>query len=260
MVIFLAAAPAGAEANDSQEQKREAQAENRVLSQSLLKTHAPMVVTVKFVVSQEFMGQKNESESEVVGALVTDDGLVVVANSSLDPFGGDEPIIMGGPPGMDMPMPKSKAGDFRIIVGDDLAESEAQLVARDSDLDLAWLKIMNSNRQEFPHLDLDNSIPLQVGDSYHSIMRLPERFDRAAIIQGGSVIGEVVSPRLLHVAAGGTGPVFSDDGKLAGFLVRQPTEEGSPSIRSEASEGVRFIISADQLAQATKQAIKVQAN
>ena len=253
IAAILAAAPAAAESNSYKEFSRRARAEKRESIQALLKTHAPAIVTVKVVVTNEFRGQTSESEREVVGALVSDDGLVVVADSSLDPMGGMVPMVMGGPPGMQMPEPKTRTSDYRIIVGSSTTENEALLVARDSDLDLAWFRITTADEQRFPYLSLDNSATLQVGDSYETIGRLGERFDRAAVIQAGIVIGSVRSPRTLLVAAGGSGPAFSENGQLAGFVVRQPDKDGGGSTLSQTAMLASFILPVDQLAKATTQ-------
>jgi S1-C subfamily serine protease len=165
--------------------KQQARAEKEKQVESLFERIAPAIVTVRFVVTQEFMGQKSESESEVSGALVGEDGLVVVANSSLDPMGGMETMVLGGPPGMDLPAPKNKTSRYRILLADGSTESEAQLVARDSELDLAWFQIENTTGGSFPHLDFENSGTLEVGDSFDAVIRLPERFQRAAILQRG---------------------------------------------------------------------------
>jgi hypothetical protein len=59
------------------------------------------------------------------------------------------------------------------------------------------------------------------------------------------------------VAAGGTGPVFNEDGKLAGFIVRQADEDGQGGVKSDSEIHASFILSAEDLARATAMAQKV---
>ena len=50
-----------------------------------------------------------------------------------------------------------------------------------------------------------------------------------------------------------SGPAFSEDGKLVGFVVRQPDKDGGGSAFSQSAMLASFILPVDQLAKATMQ-------
>jgi hypothetical protein len=252
LAICLVAAPAIAADGDYQDFKKKHEAGRRRCIQQLFDKHAPAVVTLKFVATQEFFGQESKSQVEAVGILVSTDGLVVVANSSLNPFGSIP--IMGGPPGMDMPKPKHKNSDYRIIIGDETEEFEAHLVARDSERDLAWFRMTDAKGRSFPYVRLGDSTELQVGDAYYTISRMADRFNRAPVLSGGNVGGRITSPRTLLVATGGSGAVFTENGKFTGLLIRQPDEDGAGGSMGQMPS--QFILPAKELAKATQQVRK----
>ena len=202
------------------------------------------------------MRKTSHMPTAVPATLLIADGLIVIANSSLDPMGGMPFEVMGGPPGMEMPKPKHKTGDYRIIIGDEVEENEARLVARDSELDLAWFRVTDAKGRTFPYLHIGDSTELQVGDAYFTIGRMPERFNRVPVVLDGGVNGRITAPRTLLVATGGAGPVFAEDGKFAGFLIRQPDEDGDDAAGSLSQMTTQFILPAEELAKATQQARK----
>lgn len=256
LAALSVAAPSVAADGDYLAFKKKQQAERRDRWQQLNERFAPTIVSLKFVATTEMFGHESKSQKEVSGVLVSPDGLVVVANSSLDPMGGMKFQVMGGMPGMEMPEPKNETGDYRIIVGDETEENEARLVARDSELDLAWFRMTKAKGRTFPYLQLGDSTRLQVGDDYQTIGRMQERFQRAPVVQGGSVNGKITTPRTLLVAMGGSGPVFTEDGRLAGFLIQQPDEDGDDAAGPAIQMAIQFILPAEELAKATEQVRK----
>ncbi len=240
--------------------KKRQKIERRERIQHLTEKFAPTIVTLKFVATTKMFGHETKSQKEVPGVLVSADGLVVIADSSLDPMGGARFQVMGGMPGMEMPEPKNETGDYRIIVGDETEENEARLVARDSERDLAWFRMTKVKGRSFPYLHLGDSAELQVGDAFHTMTRLQERFHRAPIVHGGTVSGRITTPRDLLVAMGGSGPVFTEDGRLAGFLIRQPDEDGDDDHGDMIQMATQFILPAEALAKATGQVRKKSSN
>ena len=256
LAALIVVAPTLAGDGDYQAIKKQRQAERRERIQQLEEKVAPTIVTLKFVATTEMFGQESKSQKEVRGVLVGADGLVVIANSSLDPMGGVEFKVMGGMPGMEMPKPKHETGDYRIIIGDETEENEARLVARDSELDLAWFRMTNAKGRTLPYLHLGDSTKLHVGDTYYTIGRMAERFNRAPVVWDGGVNGRITAPRTLLVATGGSGPVFAEDGVLAGFLIQQPDEDGDDAAGPMVQMPIQFILPAEELAKATEQARK----
>jgi len=157
---------------------------------------------------------------------------------------------------MEISKPTHKTSDYRVVIGNETTEYEARLVARDSELDLVWFRITGANGRTFPFLDLTNPTELQIGDTYYTILRLPERFDRGPFVQSGVVGGGVNVPRTMLVANGDAGPVFAENGKLAGFFIQQTDKDGDGGGAPTARMAIRFILPTAELAKATEQVNK----
>ncbi len=206
---------------------------------------------------------------ESLAVMVSPDGLVLAANSRLQGMmtmamgmaGGMMGGMMGG-----MPKPQSDTEDLKIIIGDDDSEKyEAKLIARDSDLDLAWVQITDTKGQAFKYVDFHDFMELEVGDSFFSISRMGERFDRVPVVSSSSIAAAVQNPRPLLVGAGVTawgGPVFGAGGKVAGFVITQPPEpgeQGAISLESMMNMG-GFILPAKKIVKAMEQALEIAKN
>ncbi len=263
VVVVLTCAVA-ARADDFEKYQERARAEKKKTIRMLTDRHAPSVVTVEFVAKESFMGQERKNEMEAPAVMVSPDGLVLTANSRLQGMmtmamnmaGGFMGGMMGGM------KPQSDTEDIKVIIGEDSEEFEAKLVARDSDLDLAWVQIVDTKGKTFHYVDFNDSAGLEVGDTYYTMTRMGERFDRVPMVNSSSIVAVVESPRPLLVGAATTawgGPVFSSDGKVAGFLITQPPEEGEEgpmSLESLTTMG-GFILPAKKVVKAMEQAREI---
>ena len=265
-IAVVLAGGRSARADDFEKFQERARQQKKDLISKLMDQHAACIVTVEFIAKESFMGQERKSEMESLAVMVSPDGLVLAANSRLQGLmsmgmrmaGG----MMGGMMGS-MPPPQSDTEDLKIIIGDDDSEKyEAKLIARDSDLDLAWVQITDTKGQTFKYVDFQDSVQLEVGDSYYTISRMGERFDRVPLVSSSSIAAVVQNPRPLLVGSGMTpwgGPVFGPDGKVAGFVVTQPPEhgeEGAMSLESMMNMG-GFILPAKKIVKAMEQAREI---
>ncbi len=265
-IAVVLAGGRSAGADDFEKFQERARQQKKELISKLTDQHAPCIVTVEFISKESFMGQERKNEMEATAVMVSPDGLVLAANSRLQgmmsmamSMGG---AALGGMMG-GMPTPQSDTEDLKIIIGDDDSEKyEAKLIARDSDLDLAWVQITDTKGQTFKYVDFQNSVLLEVGDSYYTISRMGERFDRVPLVSSASIAAVVQNPRPLLVGSGTMswgGPVFSADGKVAGFVVTQPPEpgeEGAMSLESMMSM-TGFILPAKKIVKAMEQAREI---
>ena len=124
------------------------------------------------------------------------------------------------------------------------------------------MQITDTKGQSFKYVDFQDSAQLEVGDSYFVISRMGERFDRVPLVSSSSIAAVVQNPRPLLVSSGATtwgGPVFSADGKVAGFVITQPPEageEGAMSLESIANM-TGFILPAKKIVKAMEQAQEI---
>ena len=260
-IAVVLAGGRSARADDFEKFQERARQQKKDLISKLMDQHALCIVTVEFIAKESFMGQERKNEMESLAVMVSPDGLVLAANSRLKGFGALAMRMRGGSP--DGMLPQSDTEDIKIIIGDDDSEKyEAKLVARDSDLDLAWVQISDTKGQTFKYVDFQDSVQLEVGDSYYTISRMGERFDRIPLVSSSSIAAVVQNPRPLLVGSGTMawgGPVFSADGKVAGFMVTQPPEpgeEGAMSLESMMNVG-GFILPAKKIVKAMEQAQEI---
>ncbi|MBM4108503.1 MAG: trypsin-like peptidase domain-containing protein [Phycisphaerae bacterium] len=217
----------------------------------LIRTHAPALVTLKFVLEAPAEFGAGEQEMEASGVMVEKDGLVLAANSQ---FGGMI-AMMGGP------TPAIK--NIRVLIGDDTKGVEATLTARDRELDLAWIRIATPDEAGYAHLDLEASADAGVGDRIHMVSRMGKFFDRAPLVTEAAVGGVTAKPRRLLVPNGfllqfGM-PVFGESGRLVGITVIQsPSEEdqddSSSGMMGETDSLRGLILPASEVLAATARA------
>ena len=213
----------------------------------LIKTKSPALVTVKFVLK---MGE-SERESEITALLIEANGLVLCSSMRL-----------GGM--FRMSNMSVTPTDLKVFVGDDTEGLEAKLVSRDSELDLAWVRIKDPGK-DLPFVDLSKSASPKPGDRLLSMKRLGKFFDRAVVVTDGRVSGQVKKPRALIVPSDGLGaepglPVFSSSGDVVGVVVLQmpdPEEMGMSFMAlARGGDAGIMVLPAAQVAKATKRAME----
>ena len=60
-------------------------------------------------------------------------------------------------------------------------------MAKDSDLDLAWLQVVDTKGRTFKYIDFNDAKTLDIGDSYYTVTRMADRFDRVPIVRSDSI-------------------------------------------------------------------------
>jgi len=210
---------------------RSGAADDAATIEALFRDRAPSVVCVKFVLSIAFsMGgeaQKQESNAEVRGVMIDPSGLVMLANDHL--HGSIPPRLLamvrrsGG-------SVDSTPSSIKVLFGNEAKEYEAVLVARDSNLNLAFVQILDLEKREVAHVDLSKSAEVKIGSSLYGVTRMGRGFDCAPRFGRVLVTGKVEKPRAMWAIASnldGLGmPVFDAEGVPAGILASQVGSEG----------------------------------
>lgn len=233
---------------------------------SVVDSVGPTLVTVKFIMKIEAGGQMSEMfgrmaeegvETEVTGVMIEKSGLVLVSNTQLGGYMGMMASRMGG--GV-TPNPT----DLKVLVGDDTEGLKAKFLARDKDVDLAWIQIDDPKAagKTFASVDLAkaNASPT-VGTKLLTINRLGKYFDHAVVVSEGRLGGMAKKPRSLLIPSGlqesinSLGmPVFDGTGALLGFSVLQmPSREdmeGGDSADMAGGAGI-MVLPAGEVAKAT---------
>ncbi len=111
----------------------------RPIYRSLTAQHAAAVVTVKFVMSVTTSGKEERLEDRTQALLVSADGLLLVPDRAVSV---DFRQFMGSGKGQGS-APVAKSSEFRVRLADSDDWLPADLVTRDTQLGLAWLRLRN---------------------------------------------------------------------------------------------------------------------
>ncbi|GBC92742.1 hypothetical protein HRbin15_01219 [bacterium HR15] len=191
----------------------------------LLEKVSPSIVTVRVVMKYEFKSgdesQSSEQKFSMQGAIVSADGLVLL---SAMPLTAESLKQMMGIEAeqeerFDLKLiPQS----FKVIFGQESKEYEATLVATDSQLGLAFLKIKDLEGRVLTPIQFKEA-PLSIGQELYTVSRLPKGFDYAPYFSSGRVIGEVSKPRKAFLMEGNISelglPVYTLSGEAVGVAV-----------------------------------------
>jgi hypothetical protein len=115
-------------------------------------------------------------------------------------------------------------GDVKVLLADG-KEMPAQVVLRDKDLDLAFVRTTEKPAQPLPFVDLGQSGEVQVLDQVVALNRMGKVANRASSVSLERIEAIVKKPRTLYVPgkdptqSGMGSPVFTLDGKVLGMVV-----------------------------------------
>jgi hypothetical protein len=236
------------------------------------------VVTVKLAIKQSMsMGgrdSKSESKTDTTGTVIDPSGLTVVSLATTDPGGmvKDAYARAIAARGGDMSQFKfeSELSDVKIVLADG-TEIPADVVLRDKDLDLAYLRPSDKPAKPLPFIDLKQDAKAQILDEVIVVNRLNQAANRAPAISVGRIEAIVDKPRTFYLLGGSMwgyslgAPVFSLDGKLVGLLLLR-----SAKTQADQSSGFMFsnlnqlgmmpiILPAADIVDGVKQALEAKA-
>ena len=192
---------------------------------------ADALVAVRFVVKVQMPGVDQEAENEITCLSIDPEGLVLCSATELGGYFSIMARLMG----------HSDAGisasptDLQVVSpgGEEYA---ADLIARDSDRDLAWLMVRDlSADAPLPYLEFADHAEPEIGAPMYLLRRMGPYFGSAAVVSDARVAGVVDQPRRLIVPSRAEGrlgmPAFADDGRLLGVVVAQvPGNDDSQAI------------------------------
>ncbi len=196
---------------------------------AILEKHKAAVVTVQLVIKTKFGmaggdSQNDESKAEATGTVIDPSGLTVVSLTETDPTSLMESMMSnfgGGGFKVD-----TEVRDVKILL-EDGKEIPAEIVLRDKELDMAFVRPAEKSETVFAFIDLKDSAPAQLLDQVISISRLGTVARRAPAASIERISAVVDKPRTFYVpgkdptSTGLGSPAFGLDGKPIGvFLMR----------------------------------------
>lgn len=219
----------------------------------VFKKHQRAVVTVQLVQKVTGRGgEAQENKSDVTGTVVDPSGLTVLALSMTDPT--EMYRRMYG----DRYKAELEVSDVKILL-DDGAEIAAEIVLRDKDLDLAFIRPKAKLATPMAAIDLTKSSPVQTLDTVVTLNRLGRAAGRAYSASVERISAVVQRPRTFYIpdsSMTGTAlgsPAFALDGNVVGILVmRTLSSAGAAASRSDNATSI--ILPAEDVLKAAKQA------
>jgi S1-C subfamily serine protease len=193
------------------------------------KKHQEAVVTVQLVIKNKLSmaggpSQSNESRQEVTGTVVDPSGLTVVSLSAIDPSQMIQ-NVMGG----DRIKMESELGEMKLLLADG-TEVPADVVLRDKDMDLAFLRPKTRPEKPMQALDLSQSGQAEILDPVLALNRLGNAAGRAYSGSAERIAAVVQRPRLFYVPDSNMttstlgSPAFTADGKVLGIILMRATK------------------------------------
>jgi S1-C subfamily serine protease len=219
----------------------------------LVRHWSPALVTIKFVLKIRAQSESFESENEITGVMIDPEGLVLCANTQL----GSPRFLRG--------VGSATPTSIKILIGEDTEGLKAKVLARDTELDLAWVKLDEKPTSKLAYVDLRAGVKPELGDRLLFLRKMAKYFDRSTTISEGRVSGRTSKPRDLIVPTRELNlepglPVFDGAGKVVGVVVIQMPDEEEMEANRLAFMGIGrdigggMILPAAEVLKATRRA------
>src|SRR5207244_2471265 len=170
---------------------------------AILAKNQHAVVTVQLVLKSKFSvsgagGQSSESRTDVTGTVVDPSGLTVLSLSATDP-GQLIQSMMGGMSDDEMKFKmETELSDVKMLL-DDGTEIAAEVVLRDKDLDLAFIRPKAKLATPSSAVDLSQAGKAEVLDQVIALNRLGNAAGRAYAASVERISAVVQRPRVFYV-------------------------------------------------------------
>ncbi|GMV98699.1 MAG: trypsin-like peptidase domain-containing protein [Phycisphaerae bacterium] len=223
---------------------------------------APALVTIRFHLRSGAGEDDEASESEITGVVIDPKGLVLCSNIQLTGLAMAMSMMGRGA----APVPTN----IRVLAGDDTQGVKAKLLARDKELDLAWIQLNDPPAKPLAFVDLARSARPRIGQKVVSVRRMGKYFDRVPAIREAQIGAITRKPRDFYVLGGSINadfglPVFTTAGDVLGITILPISEEnedelsGNPLTMLGGISGILdlfggVILPAEEVVKATKRA------
>ncbi len=224
----------------------------------IFKNNQHAVVTVQEVlkVSPGAGGRANESKQELTGTVLDASGLTVLALSACDPSEMYQRMM-----GQDYSRNRveTEITDIKILL-DDGTEVPAEIVLRDKDLDLAFIRPKTKPASPMAAVDLNKSAPAQLLDQVVTLNRLNSAAGRAYAASVERISAVIQKPRTFYIpdstmtATTLGSPAFALDGNLVGVVVMRAVASKGGATHNYRDSLTSIILPAEDIAKAAKQA------
>jgi hypothetical protein len=224
----------------------------------IFKQHQHAVVTVQTVlkISYSGAGKSSENRQEITGTVVDPSGLTVLSLSACDPTDMYQRMM---PDDAARNKLEIEVTDIKLLL-DDGTEIPSEIVLRDKDMDLAFIRPKTKPASPMAALDFAKSASAQVLDQLITLNRLNSAAGRAYAASTERISAVIQKPRMFYIPDSNMSsttlgsPAFNLEGKVVGvFVMRAISAKGSGS-RNPRENMTSIILPAEDVVKAAKQA------
>ncbi|MEK7954187.1 trypsin-like peptidase domain-containing protein [Luteolibacter soli] len=233
-----------------------------VLAKTSMTTEGEVPAQIKAALA----AQEKEEKSEVTGTVIdAKSGMIVTALGGLDKSSVMDGQTVNTPMGVIKLRSNSEIKEVKVITSDG-SEIPADLVLKDADLGLAFIKIRMDSEEakgvELQSISLADSAKGEVLDECIALGRLDESLNREASLITTEISGVTTRPRTFYRVNTDTigCPVYLANGKLLGVSVlRNPKGNSSRSGQIQVSPVILPAADIAKVAEQAKDAKPVEA-
>lgn len=224
----------------------------------IFKKHQHAVVTVQVVVKMSYSGagRTTENRQDLTGTVVDPSGLTVLALSACDPSEMFQRMMSDEAAKSRLDI---EVTDIKILL-DDGTEIPSEIVLRDKDLDLAFIRPKTKPASPMVALDFSRTAPVQVLDQVITLNRLNSAAGRAYAASVERINAVIQKPRTFYIPDSSMtattlgSPAFALDGNVVGVFVMRAISVKSGGTRNVRDSMTNIILPADDIFKAAKQA------
>ena len=234
-----------------------AQAEElAVKGREIFKQHQQAVVTVQAVLKISRGGRSSENRQELTGTVMDASGLTVLALSACDPSEMYQRMMTEQ--GYQDKL-ETEVTDLKILLADG-AELPAEIVLRDKDLDLAFIRPKTKPATPMAAVDFTKSAPALLLDQVITLNRLNSAAGRAYSASVERISAVIQKPRTFYIpdstmtATTLGSPAFGLDGNLVGVMVMRAVSSKGGGGRGMRDNMTSIILPAEDILKGAKQA------
>ena len=216
---------------------------------TLVERQSDAIVPVRYVITLSAGGQEQRTEDRTQGVVVGADGLVLVPARavSLD-------LTALARPGQAMPDgAEATSSGFRVRLPGSDEWRDADLVTRDTELGLAWLRVRDA--RGLPHIRFDDVAEPAPGRVFYTLLRTSDEWGAVPVVRPGMVLGETRVPRRSLLVDGMPGLAFDADGRPMGYVdvdLAAMTRSQGRGLGLDMADMVMHMLPARRVAAATR--------
>jgi hypothetical protein len=232
-----------------------------VKGRAILEKNQDSVVTVQVVLKTSSSGSASrETKQDISGTVVDPSGLTVVSLSACDP---NEMLQRIMPEEFSKYNVQSEISDLRILL-EDGGDIPSEIILRDKDLDLAFIRPKAKPAAPMAAVDLSKSSPALVLDQVLALSRLNSAAGRTCAASAERISAVIKRPRKFYVpetsptSTAPGAPAFSLDGNIIGVFVTRAISLKGGGTRNMRNSMTPIILPADDILKAAKQAPEVK--